>query len=126
LIRRILEHNQLNGVIFATLEFILVAAAAAYIALAFAVQHKPIFVVLAAGTALNSLVIVGYGAAAWSRGELGTSITRLFDARHRAEVSRSHPQLMADTVIVAAAALLPYVLLVTVAIELVRARRVGG
>lgn len=63
MIRRLVEHNQLNGIIFATLEFTLVATAAAFIAVGFAVQHEPGIAVLVAGTAVNSLVIVGYGAA---------------------------------------------------------------
>ncbi len=44
----------------------------------------------------------------------------MLNAKHRAELSREHPDLMADTLLVAAAALAPFVLLAAVAVELLR------
>ena len=123
MIRRIVEHNRLNGVIFSTLEFIVVAAAAAFIGFGMAAQRRPIVSPLAVGTALNCLVIVGFGAMTWYRGERGHSPRTVFSVKGRAEISREHPDLMADTLVVAAAALIPYVLLVAVSVELLRATK---
>ena len=91
MIRRIVEHNRLNGVIFSTVEFLLVAAAAAFIGVSMVRLHRPIGAVLALGTALNASVIVAFGAVAWRRGERGTSLRRVFNANHRAELSQQHP-----------------------------------
>jgi hypothetical protein len=119
-LRRIVEHNRLNGVIFSTVEFLLVAAAAAFIGVGMVRLRWPIGAVLALGTALNALVIVAFGAVAWRRGERGTSLIQVFNANHRAELSQKHPHLMAATLIVAAAALAPFVLIAAVALESAR------
>jgi hypothetical protein len=121
-IRRIVEHNELNGVAFSTFEFLLVAAAAALVGVGFGAHGQAIGMVLAAGTALNGLVIVGFGVSAWRRGERGTPLKQLFSARHRAELTSEHPGLMADTLIVAAAALVPFALLMSTAVEMGRGR----
>jgi hypothetical protein len=40
MIRRILEHNTVNGVMFSTVEFSLVATAAALVAVGYGLQHE--------------------------------------------------------------------------------------
>jgi hypothetical protein len=119
-IRRIVEHNRLNGVVFSTIEFVLAAAAAAFIAFGLGLHHQIFGVVLACGTGVNSLVIVCFGAFAWCRGERGTPLTRVFSPAGRAELTHEHPALMADTLIVAAATLIPFLLSAVVAAEFSR------
>lgn len=119
MIRRIIEHNQLNGAAFSIAEFTLVAAAAALLAAGYAREDHMPGVVLALGTGLNSLIIVAFGIVAWSRGERGTPLARVFSRSGRAELTRQHPNLMADTLIVAIAALIPFVLLVAMLAEFV-------
>lgn len=120
MIRRIIEHNQLNGVAFSIAEFTLVAVAAALIAAGYARQDHPAGVVLAVGTGLNSLVIVGLGVVAWRRGERGTPLPQVFSRAGRADLAREHPKLMADTLLVAIAAVVPFVLLAVALAESVR------
>lgn len=117
MIRRIVEHNRLNGVVFSTIEFVLVAAGAAFIAVGLGIHHHPAGVILACGIALNSLVIVGFGAVAWGRGERGTPLIQVFSPAGRARLTQEHPTLMSDTLIVAAATLFPYLLSALVAGE---------
>jgi hypothetical protein len=116
-IRRIIEHNQINGVAFSISEFTLVAAAAALLAAGYAREDRAPGVVLALGTGLNSIIVVAFGVVAWSRGERGTPLARVFSRSGRAELTRQHPHLMADTLIVAIAALVPFVLLVATLAE---------
>ena len=116
-IRRVIEHNQLNGVALSVVEFLLVVAAAAFIGIGLGLHHRWIGAALAAGTVLNCLVVIGDGVAAWRRGERGASLRRLFHAQYREEVSRNHPTLMRDTMILAAAAVVPYALLIAVVSE---------
>lgn len=122
MIRRIVEHNRLNGVVFSIVEFLLVAAAAGLIAVGQARQHQYVGLALAAGTALNALVVVAFGVAAWSRGERGSSIRKAFTATGRAEIARAHPRLTVDTLALVVAVLLPYVTASAVLLESARRR----
>jgi hypothetical protein len=120
-IRRIREHNHLNGIVFVTVEFLLVTAAALFIALGFARQGNIVGTLLASGTALNSLVVVGFAVAAYRRGERGAGIAKLLSSEYRAQVEREHPTLMADTLALTAAVLVPYCLTALVSFEAQRA-----
>jgi hypothetical protein len=117
MIRRIIEHNQLNGVAFSMAEFALVAVAAALLAGGYAREDHVPGVVLALGTGLNSLIIVAFGIVAWRRGERGAPLAQVFSRSGRAELTRQHPRLMADTLIVAIAALVPFALLMATLAE---------
>ena len=120
MIRRIVEHNQLNGVTFSIAEFTLVAVVAALLAAGYARHGQATGVVLALGIGLNSLIIVAFGVVARSRGERGTPLSRVFSRSGRADLTREHPKLMADTLIVAIAVLVPFLLLVVSRAEFVR------
>jgi len=116
-VRLIVEHNKLNGIMFSTIEFLVVSLAAAFIGLGFAVHHQWVGVFLAAGTALNCLIVVGFGVAAWRRGERGRSVRSVFSPQQRQEIGREHPTMMRDTAVLATASVVPYALLVAVALD---------
>lgn len=117
MIRRIIEHNKLNGVVLSMVEFLLVVAAASFIALAFALHDRWLAAILAAGTAINALVVVMFAVAALRRGERGNSLRDLARASYRDEVKREHPTMMRDTVALTGAVLVPYLLVMAVALE---------
>ncbi len=104
-IRRIVENNKLNGVAFSTIEFLLAAAAAGFIAIAFGLHQRWLGVALVAGTALNCLVVVAFGVAAWRRGERGNALRDVFDAKRREGLNREHSTMMKDTLTLTIAAL---------------------
>jgi len=116
-IRRVVEHNQLNGVGFSIAEFTLVTIAAVLLAAGYALHHQGLGVLITAGIGLNSLVIVAFGGVAWHRGERGTPLAQVFSRSARAALTREHPSLMADTLIVTAAVLVPFGLLTAMAAE---------
>ena len=72
---------------------------------------------LAAGVALNSLVVVAFGLRAWRRGDRGSSLRSVFSAKYRKELGREHPTLMRDTLILSAAVIVPYLLLIAIVFE---------
>lgn len=117
MIRRIVEHNKLNGVVFSMVEFLLVAAAATFIAVGFGLNDRWLGVLLAAGTALNCLVVVVFAMAALRRGERGNSLRDLTHANYREALRREHPTMTKDTLTLTGSILLPYLLLVAVAVE---------
>jgi len=119
-IRQVREHNELNGVVFSVVEFLLVAAAAAFVAFAFALHGDWLVAALVAGTALNALVVVAYGIAALRRGERGKSLRSLTRPEYRAAVRDEHPGLTRDTVTVTVTTLIPYILSIAVVAERLR------
>jgi hypothetical protein len=116
-VRLIVEHNRLNGIMFSTVEFLVVSLVAMFVAFGFAVHHAWVGVVLAAGIAVNCLVVVGFGVAAWRRGERGQALTSVFSRQGRREISREHPTMGRDTAILATAAVVPYALFIAVLLD---------
>jgi hypothetical protein len=117
MIRRIHEHNHLNGIAFVAVEFLLVTAAALFIAFSFARQGNLAGTLLAAGTALNSLVVVGFAIAAYASGERGAGMLKLLSSAYREQVEREHASLMNDTLGLTAAVLVPCCLTALVVYE---------
>jgi hypothetical protein len=109
--RRIQEHNELNGVVFSTVEFVLLAVAGAFIAYAYAAHHRPVGVALGVGVALNASVIVSFGIAALAKGERGSHLSTMFNSAYRAEVYRTRPRLARDTMKLIVAVISPFYLL---------------
>ena len=122
MIRQVREHNELNGVVFSIVEFLLVAAAAAFVGVAFGLHGEWLAAALGAGTTLNALVVAAYGLAALRRGERGKSLRGLARPEYRGAVRREHPGLAADTVTLTVTTLVPYVLSIAVAAERIRRR----
>ena len=120
MIRRIREHNQLNGQTFSTVEFLIVALAAGFIGLGFLLHGRWVAAVLAIGIASNALVVTLFGIAALRRGERGESLRRLRDPAYRDRVKREHPTLARDTLVITVTVLLPFVMLALVMIETAR------
>lgn len=111
MIRRIIEHNAINGVVFSTVQFLFVAAAATVIGISFGLRHEWVGLIMATGTTINCLVAAAFGAAAWRRGYRGSSLRNLLSAKYRAELSHAYPTMMKDAVTLAASTIVPYVLL---------------
>ncbi|HVC38577.1 MAG TPA: hypothetical protein VNH20_01215 [Candidatus Dormibacteraeota bacterium] len=98
------------------------AAVAAAISISYGVNRQRRGAALLGGIALNGLVIVAAGVAAWSRGERGTPLKFVFSPTHREALTRDHPLLMADRLILGAAILGPFVLVLCAGGELARRR----
>ena len=87
------EHNRLNGVRFSVGEFVLVFAAATLVATSYSLHGQVGLAALAAGTAVNALWVVGFGADSWRRGEMGYRLGLVLDRAHRRRLARDYPQL---------------------------------
>lgn len=124
MIKRIIEHNRLNGVVFALIEFLVIAGAAAFIGVAYGRHGNGIGVLAAAGTVLNCLLVATFATVDLARGERGASLLKMLDREYRAQVARRHPGLMTDTMIIAVTALIPYLLAATVGADAIRIRRI--
>ncbi|MFL6122226.1 hypothetical protein [Actinophytocola sp.] len=122
MIERIRVHNHLNGTRFSTLEFGFACLAALFIAIALLLQGRWPAGVLACGTAVNCLVVAGFGGVSWIRGDRGRRMRELLRSDARRAVGAEHPRLMMDTLLLAASALIPFALSIAVIVDGVRRR----
>lgn len=121
-IERIRVHNQINGTRFSTLEFAFACLAALFIAVAFLLQGRWLIGVLGCGTAANCSVVAGFGWVSWICGDRGRRVRDLLKPDVRHAVRAEHPRLLTDTLLIAASALLPFVLAIAVLADGVRSR----
>ena len=119
MIGRVLEHNRLNGYRFVSIEFGIIALVALLLAVAYGATGRWLTAAVAAGIALNGVVIVAFAIRSLLRGEASIGILKIYrDKTTRAQVTASNPRLATDTVLIAAAVLVPLALSILLAREL--------
>jgi hypothetical protein len=117
-IKRIEEHNQLNGYLFVTIEFGAIAAVVAPFGIYWLGHRDWLLGAIAAGIIANCLVVFGTALRSLIRGDRGVGIWKIYtDPATRQAVATAHPNLSADTATVATASLLPFVLATAVLLE---------
>jgi hypothetical protein len=123
-IKRIEDHNRLNGYLFVTIEFGVIGAVVAPFGIYWLGHQDWLLGAIAVGIVANSLVVLGTALRSLMRGERGVGIWKIYtDPATRKAVAEAHPSLSADTAMVAIGALLPFVLATIVALETLQATR---
>jgi hypothetical protein len=117
-IKRIEDHNRLNGYLFVTIEFVVIAAVLAPFGIYWLSHRDWVLGAIAVGIFVNCLVVVARAVRGLVRREPGVGLWKIYtDTATRHAVAASYPNLSADTFVVAIAALLPFVLAAAVARE---------
>jgi hypothetical protein len=125
-IKRIEDHNRLNGYLFVTIEFGVIVAVIAPYGIYWLGHRDWLLGAIAAGIVANSLVFFGTALRSLIRGDRGVGFWKVYtDPATRQSVAMAHPNLSADTAILAILCLLPFVLGAGVALEvaIMRTRR---
>jgi hypothetical protein len=124
-IKRIEDHNRLNGYLFVTIEFGVIAAVVAPFGIYWIGHRDWLLAAIAAGIVANCLVVFGTALRSLIRGDRGVGIWKIYtDPATRKAVAAAHPTLSSDTAIIATASLLPFLLAALVALEVLpRGRR---
>ena len=125
MIKRIEDHNWLNGYLFVTIEFALMVAVIAPFGVYWLGHQKWLLAAVAVGIVANCLVVFGRSLRSLVRRERGVGFWKVYtDPVTRQQVAAEHPNLSADTAILAILCLLPFVLAAVSALEsLPRGRR---
>jgi hypothetical protein len=121
-IRRIRSHNSVNGIAFVIGEFALMALVVAPFGVAWALTHRPLQAVVAAGIVTNCLCVIAIGVQAWRSGERGYSLRLLFNSAHRERLMKVHPTLPEDTLVLVIGTLIPFALAVLTLVDYSRSR----
>lgn len=123
MIRIIRGHNRLNGVRFSTAEFgavgLIVLALAVYCLFA----RSYLVAIVSIGIAANCIPVVGLGIGSLRDGEPDVGLRGMLSPEYRAKALREYPAGQRDTYILAGATLLPFVVAIAVALELLARRR---
>lgn len=112
MVRTIREHHVLNGLRFSIIEFLVMAALAAVLAGSAIAIRQPLLTVLLVGIVLNCLTVVALSVAWLRAGVPDQPLAATFSPTARARTLRRHPDAQRATWILAAAVLVPYLVLV--------------
>jgi len=123
LIEKIKTHNEVNGFVFSVVEFALIALSIVPSALYYLMHARVISGIIASGIVANALTVVAFGVRALVVKQRSIGILRWFDKRERAAITLRYPHLTRDTLIVAAATLIPFVVLLCIIYEFINAHR---
>src|SRR5262245_19335001 len=112
------RHNRLNGFLFSTIEFALLALFTGAFATYYVIHHRMVMALISSGITLNCFPVVLYGIRALrEKPTQGERIERYWDRRTREQHRRENPHMLRDTPVLTTATLLPLVSLVTVLFE---------
>ncbi len=112
MLRRVLEHNRLNGYAFVTAEFGIVSAAVFVFAVLYGMQGRWFYAAIAAGITANALLVFGTALASLLRHQPSIGVRRLYiNPAVMAEVQQSNPRLLRDTMLIVVTVLIPFSLL---------------
>jgi small-conductance mechanosensitive channel len=129
MVERIKAHNKLNGIIFSTLEFALIALVIAPFAAYYVLNAQLLMAAISTGILLNCLVIVAFGLHSWLGGntEKGAISMRALwrNKTERERLSAEYPNMGGDTTMLVVSLLIPFMLLALTLYELVIARFKG-
>jgi hypothetical protein len=123
MMRIIRGHNRLNGLRFSVVEFGVVALVAVVLAADFFLSGAALVALVALGIATNCAPVVLLGIGSIRAGEPDIGLRAMLRPAVRAEALREYPSMQRDTYILAGATLLPFVVAIAVATELVAGRR---
>jgi hypothetical protein len=123
-IKRIEDHNRLNGYLFVTIEFGVIVAVIAPYGIYWIGHRDWLLGAIAAGIVANSLVFFGTALRSLIRGDRGVGFWKVYtDPATRQSIAVAHPNLSADTAILAILCLLPFVVATAASLEALLARK---
>ena len=109
------EHNRLNGFWFVLIEFVLVALAAMFLAVATLLHGSRFWFAVWCGVAVNAVAVCWTVAGQMIRGEQSQNLAESFSRTGRDRIRREHPDLGKHTLQIFAAVLVPYLLAILTA-----------
>lgn len=117
------SHNRLNGARFSTAEFGAAGLIGLALAVYFLIASSYLVAIVSIGVAANCIPVVGLGIGSLRAGEPDVGLRGMLSPEYRAKSLREYPEGQRDTYILAGATLLPFVVAVAVAMELLVRRK---
>ena len=118
MIDRIQSHNTLNGFLFSVGEFALFTLVVFPFGVYYLLHQRWAFAFIALGWICNFAMIITFGIRSILRKEQGGSYKDLLNKTKREEMKQKYPRLSLDTLLLVVALLLPFLLFVSVSLEL--------
>jgi hypothetical protein len=109
MLRRIRDHNYLNGQVLSFVEYLFVAAVVALFLVYYLANGRTLYALVAIGIVLNCLTVSAVALVSLLRGERSIGAMRLWrDRELRRKIAREYPHLSQDTVVLSITVLIPY------------------
>jgi len=118
MIDRIASHNSINGLTFSIVEFSLFLLVVLPFGILYLLHQNLLFALLALGLMCNFSMIILFGIRSILRKEKGGSHKDLFQKTKRDALSQQYPYLLWDTLLLVFTLLVPFLLCMMVAFEL--------
>ena len=120
------RHNQLNGLLFSSLEFALITLGTVPFAVYYVTHERLLLAFLFGGIAANSATVAGYAINTMVRSGHGAPAPgTIWNAQARAQLRHESPHMLRDTMLLTTTTLLPFLLIALLAAEAIRAHPRG-
>jgi hypothetical protein len=126
LIKKILDHNYLNGFKFVVAEFGIFILVILPFTFYYSIHKNFLFGIIGIGLLANFVVVIFYAMRSIQRKERSLGINKIYDKKIREQIMLEYPHLVRDTFVLFAALILPFFLATGVSIELLKADKPGN
>jgi hypothetical protein len=123
LIKKIQDHNYLNGYLFVTIEFGLFVSVVFPFTIYYLLSGKTTLAIIGLGLIINFTTMALFSARSMLRKENSLGIHKLYNKKKRNEIRLNYPTLTKDTTILFLTLLVPFMLTIIVCIELLTSRQ---
>ena len=117
IIERIRRHNIINGFLFSLIEFGGIALLIGAFAIWFLLKKRYGIGFIGLGIAANCLPVAYYALRSLRRKQQSIGFLAIFDPNVRERVARQYPETAADTAVIVATTLIPFLALLLAAID---------
>lgn len=120
LTEKIKSHNEVNGFFFSGVEFALIALVILPFAIYYARHHRPLAALIAGGIVANSLTVTAFAIRSLTRREKDIGLLQWFNKEGRTLIASRYPNMTNDTLMLTAAVLIPFLLVIGVGYDLLK------
>ena len=123
LIKKIQDHNYLNGFLFVTMEFVVFISAVLPFTIYYLLNGKITLSVIGIGLILNFTTVALFSVRSMLRKDASLGIHKLYNKKIRDKVRLSYPALTKDTTTLFITLIVPFILTIIVCVELLTSRQ---
>ncbi len=123
LIKKIQDHNYLNGFLFVTIEFVVFISVVLPFTIYYLLKGEILLLLIGIGLTLNFITVAFFSVRSMLRKDASLGIHKLYDKKIRDKIRLSYPTLTKDTTILFITLIIPFILTIIVCVELLNSRQ---
>jgi len=123
LLKKIHDHNYLNGFLFVTIEFVAFISVFLPFTIYYLLNDEIFLAVVGIGLILNFCTVALFSVRSMLRKDTSLGINKLYNKEIRDEIKHNYPTLTKDTIILFMTLIIPFMLTAIVGVELFSSRQ---